>query len=158
MNSQQQQMSERARHRILVVDDDPAVLDLVVTRLEIAGYETRQARDGAEAVDRLGEVRPAAMILDLSMPGLDGFGVLDLIAQRPDLASIPVLILSARSGAQDVRMAIKMGASDYLSKPFSTPHLLSRVARLVNARRSSAGLPPPALPEPASPDDDSFLV
>jgi DNA-binding response OmpR family regulator len=147
------QTSDRPRQRILVVDDDPAVLDLVITRLEIAGYETRRARDGAAAVDRLAEVRPAAMILDLNMPKLDGFGVLDLMSQRTDLAGIPVLILSARSAPNDVKLAIAMGASDYLSKPFETSRLLSRVARLVQPRRPP---PPPAPPTP--PDDDTFLV
>jgi two-component system OmpR family response regulator len=141
------------RQRILVVDDDPAALDLVVTRLEIAGYETRRARDGAAAVDRLGEVRPAAMILDLNMPKLDGFGVLDLMSQRSDLACIPVLVLSARSGADDVKLAIAMGASDYLSKPFETTRLLSRVARLLQSRR------PPGPAAPRSPaGDDPLLV
>jgi DNA-binding response OmpR family regulator len=153
MSSVHQQTAERPRQRILVVDDDPAVLDLIATRLEIAGYETRRARDGAAAVDRLGEVRPAAMILDLSMPKLDGFGVLDLVGNRPDLATIPILVLSARTGAEDVKMAIRMGASDYLSKPFDTPHLLSRVARLVNSR------PTPTVPgTPVSTADDTFLI
>ncbi|MDP3736135.1 MAG: response regulator [Hyphomonadaceae bacterium] len=147
------QTSDRSRQRILVVDDDPAVLDLVITRLEIAGYETRRARDGAAAVDRLAEVRPAAMILDLNMPKLDGFGVLDLMSQRTDLAGIPVLILSARSAPNDVKLAIAMGASDYLSKPFETSRLLSRVARLVQFRKPSA---PPAPSTP--PDDDTFLI
>lgn len=145
MSSTYQTPVERQRPRILVVDDDPAVLDLVVTRLEVAGYDARRARDGAAAVDRLGEVRPAAMVLDLSMPKLDGFGVLDIIAQRPDLATIPVLVLSARNGAEDVRMAIRMGAADYLSKPFETQRLLARVARLVNLKRAPVAavhLPP----------------
>jgi DNA-binding response OmpR family regulator len=144
MNSPHQQATERSRPRILVVDDDPAVLDLLVIRLEMAGYETRRACDGAAAVDRIGDAPPTAVILDLSMPKLDGFGVLDIISNRPDLANIPVLVLSARNGAEDVRMAIKMGAADYLSKPFDTPRLLSRVARLVNSRRASGVAPPPA--------------
>jgi two-component system OmpR family response regulator len=147
------QAADRPRPRIMVVDDDPAVLDLVVTRLEIAGYETRRARDGAAAVDRLGEVRPAAMILDLNMPKLDGFGVLDLMSHRIDLASIPVLVLSARSAAHDVRLAIAMGAADYLSKPFRTTLLLSRVARLLQPRR-----PPPCRSFPLPDKDDPFLV
>ncbi len=140
-----------SRPRIMVVEDDPAVLDLVVTRLEVAGYETRSARDGAAAVDRLGEVRPAAMILDLNIPKLDGFGVLDLMAHRADLATIPVLVLSARSRAKDIKLAIALGASDYLTKPFETSHLLSRVARLL--RR-----PPSPVAPPSASDGDSFLV
>ncbi len=153
MSAVHQLTPARPRQPILVVDDDPAVLELIVTRLEIAGYKTRQARDGAAAVDRLGEDRPAAMILDLSMPHLDGFGVLDLIGNRPDLATIPVLVLSARTGADDVKMAIRMGAADYLSKPFDAPRLLSRVARLVNSRRA-----PDVTAKPAPDDEDDTLL
>ncbi len=140
--------SGRSRRRILVVDDDPAVLDLIIARLEVAGYETCWARDGAAAMERLRDVRPAAMILDLSMPHLDGFGVLDLMSRRPDLAATPVLVLSARSGAEDVRLALTLGASDYLAKPFDTPRLLARVARLLRPRRTA----PPAS------GDDTMLI
>lgn len=137
----------RRRRPILVVDDDPAVLDLVVARLEIAGYETCWARDGSTAMERLRDTRPAAMILDLSMPNLDGFGVLDLMSRRSDLARTPVLVLSARTGAEDVKLAMTLGASDYLSKPFDTSRLLARVARLLRPRRSA----PPA-------PDDTMLI
>ncbi len=135
-----------------MADDDPAVLDLVTSRLEVAGYDTRWARDGAAAMERLREVRPAAMILDLSMPYLDGFGVLELMSRRPDLAATPVLVLSARTGAEDVKLALTLGASDYLAKPFDTPRLLSRVARLLRPRRHAR--PPSSDPD----DDDTMLI
>jgi two-component system OmpR family response regulator len=140
----------RSRPRIVVVEDDLAVLDLVTTRLEIAGYETRRARDGAAAVERLGEFRPSAMILDLNLPKLDGFGVLDILAHRPDLAKVPVLVLSARNSLSDIKLAIAMGASDFLTKPFETTRLLSRVARLL--RR------PPGPSAPSGADNDPFLL
>jgi len=145
---------DRPRRRILVVEDDPAVLDLVITRLEIAGYETRRAGDGLAAMNRLDEVRPAAVILDLNLPKLDGFGILDLMAHRADLSSIPVLVLSARSNAKDIKLAMALGASDYLTKPFETSRLLSRVARLLLSRRPAAPPASSSLPD----DDEPFLV
>jgi DNA-binding response OmpR family regulator len=122
--------------RILVVDDDPAILELLVTRLQIAGYSTIAARDGRVAIERLKDSRPSAMLLDLSMPLVDGFEVLDAISHRPDLISLPVLVLTARNQVADVQRAIALGASDYLAKPFKTNMLLLRVARLLRPRRS----------------------
>ena len=71
-----QSLSELPCRRILVVDDEPAVLELITTRLDLAGYQTFYARDGYQGLARLAEVRPAALILDINMPRLDGFDVL----------------------------------------------------------------------------------
>jgi DNA-binding response OmpR family regulator len=117
------------KRRILAVDDDRAVLDLVCTRLTLAGYDVFTARDGREALARLGSLRPAAMVLDLSMPQLDGFGVLEQMG-RAGTAKVPTLVLTARHSAPDVKRAIGLGARDYLSKPFNDKQLLMRVQRL----------------------------
>ena len=128
--------SNRGRRlaRLLVVEDDPAVLDIVQTRLEMAGYETHRARDGKSATDMLATMRPDAVVLDLSMPRMDGFAVLEWMARRSHTADIPVLVLTARQGEQDVRRAISAGASDYLAKPFRNDILLARVERLLRTR------------------------
>ncbi len=118
------------RKRIVVVDDDRAILDLVSTRLTLAGYDVFSARDGHEAVARISGVRPDAMVLDLNMPGLDGFGVLQRLG-RAGTARLPILVLTARHDAADVQRAIGLGARDYLAKPFKDAQLLMRVARLV---------------------------
>jgi DNA-binding response OmpR family regulator len=108
------------RKRIVVVDDDRAILDLVSTRLTLAGYDVFSARDGQEA----------AMVLDLNMPGLDGFGVLQRLG-KAGTARLPILVLTARHDVADVQRAIGLGARDYLAKPFKDAQLLMRVARLV---------------------------
>jgi DNA-binding response OmpR family regulator len=120
---------EPVRRRILAVDDDRAVLELVCTRLTLAGYDVFSARDGHEALNRLNSLRPAAMVLDLGMPGLDGFGVLERMG-KAGTAKTPTLVLTARHSAPDVKRAIGLGARDFLSKPFNDNQLLMRVQRL----------------------------
>ncbi len=120
--------------KILIAEDDAGVRDLVRTRLRIAGYDPHTAKNGLEAVERALELRPAAMVLDINMPELDGFGVLSAIQdQAPDM-HLPTLVLTARHSVDDVRMAIALGARDYLTKPFTEAQLLARVARLMRSR------------------------
>lgn len=126
---------ERSQHRILVVDDDPMIRELAATRLTLAGYETYQARDGAEAISRLGEVRPSAMILDINMPEVDGFGVLKYLRDNARIVKVRVMVLTARNQAADVKRAIEMGADDFLAKPFSDAQFLARTARLLRGLR-----------------------
>ena len=118
-----------AGRRILVVDDDKAVLELVSTRLTLAGYNVFGARNGHEGLSRLSSLRPSALVLDLNMPSLDGFGVLQRMGIETT-ARIPTLVLTASRGSADVQRAIKLGARDYLTKPFKDSNLLLRVARL----------------------------
>ena len=123
--------SDTAPKRLLVAEDDPTVLELISTRLWLAGYEVFQSRDGSQALAMLGDIRPAGMILDLNMPELDGFGVLEHLKKTPNLRTIPCMVLSARNFADDVERALGLGARDYLMKPFNDQDLLTRVARLV---------------------------
>lgn len=136
-----------SRHRILVVEDEPMVLELITTRLQLAGYQTFYGRDGYEGLARLTEVRPNAMILDINMPRLDGFDVLRKMKENGQILRVPVMVLTARNQADDVQTAIKLGARDFLSKPFNDDQLLARVARLV--RRAPARPKPPAKPGPS---------
>ena len=138
------------RTRILVVEDDPIVLDLITTRLDLAGYDTYFARDGAEGLARLRELRPRAMVLDLNMPRLDGFGLLRKMEMEG--LSVPTMVLTARNQPDDVKQAIALGARDFLSKPFKDEQLLHRVGRLLRKAR-----PKPA-PPPLEVDPEPFLV
>jgi two-component system OmpR family response regulator len=121
------------RHRVLVADDDRAILDLVCTRLTLAGYDAFSARNGAEALERQSRLKPHAMVLDLNMPQLDGFGVLAALGRERALRT-PTLVLTARHAAADVQKAVDLGARDYLAKPFNDQQLLMRVARLLRPR------------------------
>jgi DNA-binding response OmpR family regulator len=130
---------EVTRRKILVVDDDRAILELVTVRLTLDGYDVFTAREGREGLQRLQGVRPDAMVLDLNMPVLDGFGVLTQLG-KTGTARTPILVLTARHDAADVQRAISMGARDYLAKPFKDSQLLMRMARLFRARPDPRGL------------------
>ena len=124
------QLETRPR-RVLVVEDDAFLLELITTRLEIAGFDTRSARDGSQALQRLTEFRPEAMVLDINMPVLDGFGVLMHMRAQGLTERTPTMVLTARNSPEDVAKAIKLGARDYLSKPFKDEQLIARVGRLL---------------------------
>jgi two-component system chemotaxis response regulator CheY len=125
---------DRSKTRIFVAEDDPATLELIVTRLSVAGYAALYARDGVEAVSGILSSRPHAVILDVNMPGLDGFGVMRKLRENPAAPRrMPIMVLTARNSPEDVRRALQLGARDFLSKPFRDAQLLDRVARLLRA-------------------------
>ena len=144
-----QPQPEIRKPRIFVAEDDRAVLELIVTRLTIAGYETRYGRTGGEALEGIRSCKPAAVILDINMPGIDGFEVLRRTKASPTLSTIPVMVLTARNAPRDVKDALALGARDYLTKPFKDAVLLARLARLLR--------PPPAGGHSRSGDDDLLL-
>jgi two-component system OmpR family response regulator len=114
---------------ILVVDDDALLQALISTHLTGAGYRVVVANDGIQALSRLRLDPPDAMILDLSMPRLDGIGLLTRMKSMG--LTTPTMVLTARHNLDDVRQSMALGAKDYLSKPFEEQVLLTRVARLV---------------------------
>jgi DNA-binding response OmpR family regulator len=120
-----------SRDRILVAEDDRQVRDLIRAHLLSAGFNVRAVRDGSEALACLSTFQPNAMVLDINMPEVDGFSVLEALGAAGNL--IPVLVLTARHAADDVRRAISLGAKDYLTKPYSEAQLKARVARLLRA-------------------------
>lgn len=123
-------LAEVRQRRVLVVDDDPFLLELIMTRLVMAEYNVRGARDGREALQRLADFRPEAMVLDINMPVLDGFGVLASMKAQGLTDRTLTMVLTARNAAEDVSKAIQLGAKDYLAKPFKDDALLQRVGRL----------------------------
>ena len=123
--------------RIFIAEDDRNLLELLTTRLSLAGYDTAFGRDGWETLDGVHSTRPAAIVLDVNMPRLDGFGVLRHLRKSPQVAQIPVMMLTARNAPGDIKEALALGARDYLAKPFTDAQLLARVARLLRPRLRS---------------------
>jgi DNA-binding response OmpR family regulator len=119
------------RHRILVVDDDPDIRLLLRELLERAGYDIEEADDGRVALRSLFANAPALVILDVTMPDLDGYQTLERIR---DLSDVPVLMLTARSQELEKVRGLSAGADDYVAKPFGRQELLARVQALL--RRS----------------------
>jgi len=120
--------------RILVVDDEPDILLLHRLNLEGAGHEVLLAADGMKALERIDAEHPDMVVLDVMMPVLDGWGVLEALQTRANPP--PVLVVSAKSSPADVEHAMSMGAAGYLAKPFNAPSLLQEVAKLLNGARA----------------------
>jgi two-component system OmpR family response regulator len=119
------------RSCVLVVEDDASVRQLVRTRLDMANYDVHVASNGNEALSQILRLRPDAMILDINMPEMDGFAVLEALRARREMPRPATMVLTARHAEEDVRRALMLGAKDYLTKPFSEAQLLARVARLL---------------------------
>jgi CheY-like chemotaxis protein len=120
------------RRRVLVVDDEPDVLLLCRVNLEFEGYEVVEASDGEEAMERLQEQRFDVMLLDVMMPKMDGWQVLEAVKADPELKDLPVVMLTAKVQDQDQIRGWSQGAADYITKPFS-PLALSQVLQDVLA-------------------------
>ncbi|MFF0546220.1 response regulator transcription factor [Nocardia thailandica] len=121
--------------RILVVDDEPMIVELLSVSLRFQGFEVATAADGAAALDRARTFRPEALIVDVMMPGMDGFGLLRRL--RADGIDAPVLFLTARDEVEDKVNGLTMGADDYITKPFSLEEVVARL-RVVLRRAGRA--------------------
>lgn len=146
------------RPRVFVAEDDSMIMDLITTRLELAGYAVSFARNGRDAIAGIHASQPAAVLLDINMPLLDGFGVLRALRENPPQTRAPVMVLTARHAAEDVQLALQLGASDYLAKPFDDARLLARVARLVRARGRGPSVARSPDAPPVDNDDSSVLL
>jgi two-component system, chemotaxis family, chemotaxis protein CheY len=120
--------------RVLVVDDEPSIRDLVAEALSEAGFEVEVASNGVEALTLMQHWLPDAIVLDLMMPRLDGTGLTELMRLSPRLASVPVLLVTAAYGAEAA--ARQVGATAWLSKPFELDHLVAMVAQLAGSPAS----------------------
>jgi DNA-binding response OmpR family regulator len=124
--------------RIVVVEDEPTIAAAVADRLRADGYEVSVAADGPSGVELCRQVEPDLLILDLMLPGLDGYEVCRRVqAERPVL----VLMLTARDQETDVVVGLRLGADDYVTKPFSPRELSARVAALLRRGARSSGPP-----------------
>jgi two-component system OmpR family response regulator len=128
-------MSEKAR--ILVVDDEPNITELVSMALRYEGFDVDVAADGRTALARAQTFRPHLMVLDVMLPDLDGFGVLRRI--RADGQPVSVVFLTARDATEDKVNGLTLGGDDYVTKPFSVEELVARVRAVL--RRSNGGGP-----------------
>jgi two-component system, sensor histidine kinase and response regulator len=128
--------------RILIVDDERDLVQMLSFHLKKRGYETHLAYNGIEAWEELNSARPDLLILDLMMPELDGWELCRLIRrnENPDLRGIPILILSARALPEDRFRGLELGADDYLTKPFSLAELAIRADRILQQKKTVGDL------------------
>src|SRR5213083_1159053 len=121
--------------KVLLVDDEDSLRRVVKDLLERDGYIVSEARDGVQALDQVDRVGPDIIVLDLNMPGLDGYGVLSHLRSRPATADIPVIVLTAKSDEDNEVRVFELGADDFLTKPFRARALSARLEAVLGRRR-----------------------
>lgn len=120
--------------RVLVVDDDTVIRQLIIVNLELEGFEVATAVDGQDFLDKVKDIRPDVVTLDIMMPRLDGWEAAERLRADPETAGIKVVLLSARAQEADLERGSRIGVDAYLTKPFDPDELIEVVRRL-------AGLP-----------------
>lgn len=123
---------------ILVVDDDPNARDIVKTFLESRGYSVVTACDGKDAIAAFEDIRPNLVLLDVMMPGMDGWEVARIIKNHPDFSEVRVVMLTARGDFMDKHEGLRSGADDYIVKPVDLDTLAERIEQNLQALRRSA--------------------
>lgn len=120
-----------SKGRILIVEDEPNIVESLSFILRRAGFEVDTVTDGVEALDRVRRQSLSVLILDIMLPGMNGFDVLKAIRSDRALAALPVVVLTAKGQADDRRTAESLGASAFITKPFSNAEVVERVSHLV---------------------------
>lgn len=119
--------------KVLVVEDDEVIRQLITVNLELEGFEVVTAVDGQDAVERVVEIGPDVITLDVMMPRLDGWATIAALRAEPATAGIKVVLLSARAQSADLERGERVGADAYLTKPFDPDELVAVVRRLATA-------------------------
>ena len=125
--------------RVLVVDDEPNIVELLSASLRFVGFDVATAADGVQALDVARSFRPDLLVLDVMMPGMDGFGLLRRL--RDDGVRSPVLFLTARDSVEDKITGLTLGGDDYVTKPFSLEEVVARIRSVLRRSGALAELP-----------------
>jgi two-component system KDP operon response regulator KdpE len=122
--------------RVLIVEDDPNIVDLMRSNLAVRGFDTLVSFDGSKALSLLETEQPDMVLLDLSLPEADGF---ELCRQIREQSNVAIIVVSARGGERDKVTALNMGADDYMTKPFGIEELLARILATLRRTRPAEG-------------------
>jgi two-component system, OmpR family, response regulator len=128
---------QQTTHRVLVVDDEPNIADVVAMALRYQGFEVETAGDGAAALMAVDRFRPELVVLDIMLPDIEGFEVADRLRGRGN--DVPIIFLTARDASEDKLRGLTMGGDDYVTKPFSLEELVARIRNLL--RRTGLAAP-----------------
>ena len=134
---------------VMVVENDRAVLEMLQIRLNVAGFHTSMARNGRLALETLRTSRPAALVIELNLPEMNAFEVLEALNPRGEKLPFPTLVMAKNLAAEDIQRAIRLGARDCMAKPFSGADALDRVMRMLRKPASPPILAPLGSPRAA---------
>jgi len=129
------------KEKILIVEDDKDILKMVEYNLKKEGYRTVYARDGEDAIEMAHSEHPDLILLDLMLPGIDGLEVCKQLKKESKTASIPVIMVTAKSQESDKVVGLELGADDYVTKPFSVRELLARAKAVLRRAQEKDKLP-----------------
>jgi diguanylate cyclase (GGDEF)-like protein len=121
--------------KLLVVDDEPTILDILTRRLQMLGCEVSTLSGGSKVVETARSYEPDIVLLDVMMPDLDGFSVLTALKADPDVQDIPVVMMTAKSEVESRVKGLDLGAHDYVSKPYETPELVARIRAALRVKQ-----------------------
>ena len=117
--------------KILAIDDDPTIITLLRVNLELEGYDVVSASDGPAGIEAAKSEMPDLILLDVMMPGMDGYAVRSELAKSPETSQVPVIFLSARAQQADRKKGLDLGAAEYLTKPFEPLELLEIIEQVL---------------------------
>ena len=120
-----------SRARVLVVDDEPDIVSTVKYRLEFCEFEVVTATNGKEGLEKAATEKPDIILLDISMPVMNGHETLERLKNSPELKDIPVIMFTAFSDAKDVAKAVELGVTDYVTKPFDYTDLIAKITNIL---------------------------
>lgn len=121
------------KKKILAVDDEPNILMSIEFILEMEGYEVYTARDGDEALEVAGRIKPDLILLDINMPRKDGYEVCRILREREDMADVKVIMLTAKGQSLEKKKGLEVGAHEYVTKPFGAEDLLEKIRTLIES-------------------------
>ena len=124
-------MAENLNKKILIVDDEVHIRDIIRFRLQVEGFATIEAKNGQEAKEKIVNDKPDLVVLDIMMPDMDGWAVCDFARSQPESEKLPILMLTARTEIKDKIHGMQVGANDYITKPFSPNDLVDRIKKLL---------------------------
>jgi DNA-binding response OmpR family regulator len=142
MPDERPQASAPLARRVLVVEDEPHIRELVVLHLRLEGLDVSESKDGDEAIRMIQSTPFDLCVLDLMLPRIDGLAVCRAIRRTPTNADVPILMLTARRDEADKVLGLESGADDYLTKPFGIREMVARVRALLRRPRASGATPP----------------
>jgi len=122
------------KKRVLVVDDEIYILQILEFSLEVEGYEVLTAQNGEEAIEVARASRPHLVVLDIMMPKMDGYEACRVLKNDPELCDVPVILLSAKGRTIDQQIGFEAGAEEYITKPFSPRKLIERIKAILEER------------------------